>query len=243
MKNKIGIDFTYILDDTVTGIRKYGEEIVEGIRETNKDYEIILFVNEQLEHAFKEKFPEYKIVKIKFFLDNVRYLRRINAFNPFKVMKMKKEKCDLIIYPFISNYTKIVKSTKKITAILDVIPLDMVKDKQSAKYKRIKNKDVKTMNKSMNIVTISEYSKNRLIDINPEYKGEITVIPSSVAKPKETDKDIAEIIETREPYIFSINSFLKHKNQITLVKAFDLIKDDIPHKLILVRKTRIRTSR
>ncbi len=243
MKQKIGIDFTYIMDDTATGIRKYGEEILEGLTKLGNNYEIVLFVNDALEKAFKEKFPEYKIVVIKFVLKDVRYVRRINVFNPLKTIAMKKEQCDLIIYPYICKYTKIIKKSKKIIAILDLIPLDMIKDKTSSKYNKIKNENIKTMNKSKTIVTISEYSKKRLNEINPKFKGEIVVIPSSVSKPKETIKDVFEITKTRNPYIFSINSFLKHKNQITLVKAFEIIKNQIPHNLVLVRKTRKRTCK
>ncbi len=51
---------------------------------------------------------------------------------------------------------------------------------------------------------------------------------------EKSDKDVYEIIGEKVPYIFCINSFLAHKNQITLVKAFNNIKEKIPHKLILV---------
>ena len=56
MSYKVGIDFTYILEDEVSGIRKYGEEIIEGISKVNKDYEIVLFVNDNLYENFKNKY-------------------------------------------------------------------------------------------------------------------------------------------------------------------------------------------
>ena len=241
MKYKIGIDFTYIMDNSVTGIRKYGEGILEGIKKLNKDYEIVLFVNDTLEKSFKKKFSQYKIVTIKFWLKDVRYIRRINVFNFTKSIKMKKEKCDVIIYPYVCKYTKIIDNQKKIITIQDVIPLDEIKDKKSNIYQKIKKENVDLMNQSKYIMTISNYSKKRLLEINPEFKGEITVVPNSIEKLKESTKKVSEIIKTDKPYIFSVNSFLKHKNQITLVKAFNKIKDKIPHNLVLLRKTRNRT--
>lgn len=235
MKYKVGIDFTYIMDDSVTGIRKYGEGILEGITKLNKDYEIVLFVNDALEDAFRKKFPNYKIIVTKFWLKNVRYVRRINIFNMTKRIKMKKEKCDVIIYPYVCKYTKIIKKQKKIITIQDVIPLDEIQDKTSVIYGKIKKENVDLMNKSKYIMTISEYSKKRLLEINPEFKGEISVVPNSIEKIKESSKEPSEVIKTDAPYIYSVNSFLKHKNQITLIKAFNQIKDEIPHKLVLLR--------
>ena len=234
MKQKIGIDFTYIIDDSVTGIRKYGEEIVDGLSKLNKKYEIVLFVYDALEDAFKKKFPNYKVIPIKFWFKDKRYIRRANVLNIAKKNIMKKQKCDIIIYPYVSKYTKIIKKQKKIVAILDVIPLDEIKNKNSLKYYTVRQEFIRTMNKSNVIVTISEYSKNRLLEINPNFNGEVIVIPSSVEKPKLNDRKVSEIIKTDGKYIFSINSFLKHKNQITLLKAFNRIKEQIQHKLVLV---------
>lgn len=240
MGHKIGIDFTYIMDNSITGIRKYGEGILEGISKLNKDYEIVLFVNDALEEAFRKNFPNYKVISIKFWLRNVRYVRRINVFNPIKSFIMKREKCDLIIYPYVCKYTKIIDNQKKIITIHDVIPLDEIEDKSSNAYKKIKKEDIDLMNKTKYMVTISEYSKKRLMEINPDYKGTIYVIPNSIEKLKRSNMNVEEIIKTDSPYIFSVNSFLKHKNQITLVKAFDRIKEKIPHKLVFLRKTRSR---
>lgn len=243
MKYKIGIDFTYIIRDEVTGIRKYGEGLLDGFSKVNQDYEIVLFVNEQLKESFQKKFPNYKIISVRFFLKNVRYIRRINTLRLVKAVKngpIRKEKCDLIIYPFVSKYVTVKKDHKKIITIQDIIPLDEIQDKNSIAYKKIKKENIDLMNETRFLLTISEYSKKRLLEIHPDYKGEIRVIPNSIEKIQETGKDVKEIVGGDQPYIFSINSFFKHKNQMTLVKAFELIKEKIPHQLVLVRKTRTK---
>ena len=246
MRYKLGIDFSYVVNDLPSGIRKYGEEILEGLEKLDIDYEIVLFVNENLKEVFNKKFPKYKIVTVKFWLNNVRYVRRINSLKIVKSLKknvLKKEKCDIIIYPYIGSYTVILENTKSIISILDLIPLDEVQDKNSSKYEKIKQENINLMNKSKYITTLSRYSKKRLMEINPNFKGEIIIIPSSVAKLKEAEKDVSKIIKTNEKYIFSINSFFKHKNQITLVKAFNNIKERIPHKLVLVGRPELGSGK
>ena len=111
MKPKIGIDLTYIVDEHATGIKKNGEEIVEGLVKSNK-YDITLFVNKHLQEAYKEQFPNCKIVSIKFWFKNSKHGRFINIANKLditKKSKIEKEKCNIIIYPYISNNTNIIK--------------------------------------------------------------------------------------------------------------------------------------
>lgn len=244
MKYKIGIDFTYIMDNKVTGIKKYGEEIVEGLTKVKNDYEIVLFVNEYLQQSFKEKFPKYKIIPVKFWLRNIRYVRRINALSIIKRIRnraLKKEKCDVIMHPYVTPYTFIEKKQNTIVGILDLIPLDEIENKKSYAYNTKKKQYVQLMNKSKYITTISKYTKKRLLEINSDYNGKIAVIPSSVSNLEKSDKDVYEIIGEKGPYIFCINSFLAHKNQITLLKAFNNIKEKIPHNLILVGRPESET--
>ncbi len=236
MKPKIGIDLTYIVDNHATGIKKNGEEIVSGLMKLDI-YDITLFINKHLEETYKKQFPSCKIVPINFWFRNSKHGKLINIANKLDITrktKIKNEKCDIVIYPYIANNTNVIKDQESIISILDIIPLDEIEDKTSEIYKNTKQKYIDLMNLSKNITTLSEYSKNRLMDINPNYKGKITVIPSSVAKLERNNKKVSEIINTDKPYMLTINSFFKHKNQITLVKAFNKIKEIIPHTLVLV---------
>ena len=130
---------------------------------------------------------------------NIRYVRRINIYSVIKNIKAKSiqnEKCDIIIYPYVNIHVCMPKEQKKIITIQDIIPLELIKDKKSRKYKKIKKENIDLMNKTKYLVTISEYSKTKLLEINPNYKEEIVVIPNSVNKLKETSKPISKIIKT-----------------------------------------------
>lgn len=246
MKYKIGVDFTYVIEDSITGIRKYGEEIINELIKQNKDNEIILFVDERVKEVYKNNFPECKIISMKFWFKNIKYIRRVNIYKISKIPKeyvMRKQKCDIIIYPYANILAPIINKEKNIVTIHDLNSLDELEDKNSRLYAKTKKENLNIMEKTRNIVTISEYSKRRLLDINPNYDGKITVIPNSIAKLKQNDIDISKILNIDAPYIFSINSFFKHKNQITLVKAFNEIKEKIPHKLVLVGRPELTSSK
>ena len=237
---KIGMDFTYIEDDSITGIRKYGEEILTALSNINDKYEIILFVNKELDKVFKNNFPQYKRIPIKTPFKNLKKLRRINSITLaklYKNMKIRQEKCDVLIHVFTDIKTPLLGKKKEISSIPDIIRLDILSNQKSLKYKITKRMYKKMMNKTKFIITISNYSKDRMMAINKNYKGIIAVIPNIIEKPKKTNKNPKEILGNEKPYILSINSFERHKNQITLVKAFNLIKDRVSHNLVLLGRS------
>lgn len=240
MKYNIGVDLTYIIDNKMSGIRKYAEEMLEGFMRLNLDHKITLFVYDDLKEIFSKKFPNYKIVSIKCW--RKKGINKLKIIKYIKMSKIEKENCDVMIYPYINSFIMLSRKKKKIIGILDVIPLDIIEDKESKLYNKIKRENIDLMSKTEYITTLSNYSKKRLLEINPKYKGEITVIPSSVIVPKKSEKNAEEMIDFDKPYILSINSFFKHKNQITLVKAFNKIKEKVPHKLVLVGRPELGSN-
>ena len=186
-KKKIGFDFLYIREDKVSGIRKYGEEILKGFIDLNPEYEIVLFIDEDLKQSFFEKFQNIKMIKVNVPMKHSKnkYLRGIykRVFEKsYKKNILNKEKCDLIVHPYADNNTPVNKKSESILSILDVIPLDLLEKEDKNKYEKEKKKFIKMMNKSKNISTLSEYSKKRIIYMNPKFTGKIHVIPSPVSK-------------------------------------------------------------
>ena len=176
MRKKIGIDFTYIKKDEVSGIRKSGEELLDGLTRINNKYEIVLFIDSDLEKSFNKKYPQYKKISIKVPFKKNRYLRAFYNRTIDKYYKkycIKKEKCDLMLYPYVDAMSPTSKKIVSLQSILDIIPLDIIENKKSFRYIRKKRQYINMMNKTNNIVTISKYSKDRLLDINPKYDGNI----------------------------------------------------------------------
>lgn len=89
------------------------------------------------------------------------------------------------------------------------------------------------------IVAISNFDKQEIATVYPAYQKKIVQIYNPVF----TDLFIsAGIHKAGKPYIIAVNIQSRHKNTITLIKAFDKIKDMIPHDLYLVGRTTAETA-
>lgn len=242
----IGIDFTYIQEDKVSGIRKLGEEILEGLINLNEEgYQYLIFIDENMKNYYEKLFPTCRKVIIKKPFNNIKYIRGL--YNKFCIPILKRfiisrEKYDILIHPYTDFSTYLTGKENEISAILDVIPLDRIPKEDNYQYEKMKKKYKKLISKCKNIVTLSEYSKQRLIEINKEYEREIMVIPSPVKKLDIKSEFIPDIIKENKKYILTINSFLKSKNQITLVKAFNIIKDKVEDDLVMVGRPELESK-
>jgi len=235
---KIGIDLLYIKKNEVSGVKKLGEELVDGLTKIIDDkYQIILFIDKDMEKYYNDKYPNIKKVVIENRLKkiNIKYLNRIlRLINKKSYNIIKKEKCDIVLHPYVTFDSQVSKKINSVSSILDFNPIDIMEDKKTSKYKILNRMYKKMIFKTNYIVTISEYSKKRIYEVAKKYKGRVEVIPSSVQKMIKSNSNIKDILGEDKPYIFSINSFFKYKNQITLLKAFNIIKDKIPHNIVLV---------
>ena len=83
------------------------------------------------------------------------------------------------------------------------------------------------------IITISNFVREDLLNTFPKISSsKVTVIHNGVKLPdfKKTN------LPFKGPYILTVNALVPHKNVITLLKAFNLIKDTIPENLVIVGK-------
>lgn len=236
MKDIIGIDLTYLRDDRASGIRKHAEDILYGLKKIdNNKYDYLIFVYDVAYEKLKKDFPEYQFKVLKYFFGNIKYVRHINAFHIYKNIVFRKSKCKVIFHPFTDFSTALENGKINITSILDLNVLHLIQDKESLQYKETKNKYRKIINKSDIVTTLSSFVKNEIEDtFDISDKNKIVAIPCAVSKLEKTEKKASDILKDEIPYIFSINSFYNYKNQITLVKAFNIIKDKISCNLVLV---------
>lgn len=79
------------------------------------------------------------------------------------------------------------------------------------------------------IIAISDFDKAEMLKYYGKYREKIIRIYNPILVNKlEKDPD------NKEKYICALNLQFHHKNIITLIKAFELIKDEIDYKLILI---------
>ena len=237
-KIKIGVVLNYLEKDEVSGVRRSYEEKISGLLEYPKKFKVVLFVHPNMVNVFGKMFPTATIIKThKNHLGKIPF---IGTFSKMFIIKkldsllIKKEKCDVILQNGDAFYAPVTHDKNEILNIMDFNIFRLLK-KGSFEEKTFRRKYKKFISKSNNIITLSEFAKQDILKFVGKYNGNIFVVHEAIEKPIKPKTKSKE----DKPYILTINSFLKYKNQLTLVKAFDLIKDKVPYNLIMVGRPEI----
>jgi len=218
-----------------TGLERYALTILEGFRKLDlKDINILTTIKRKDE--VKQMFPSFNILyfkrlprifildKPKWFWDSFRWRKAINNSG-----------CDLVFFPFLGKKFDFKKINKPFA--LTVHDLQIYRITKPWKYLIIKKFQYPIMVRRANrLIAISEFVKK---DVASFFKGldekKITVVHNGIIVP---EKEGNIPLGSDDKFILTVNSFYPHKNIITLLKAYNRIKDNIPHKLVIVgRKT------
>lgn len=238
---KIGIDATFISGQFDGGKDQYLFNLLRGFEENKIGKEFIIFCKKGKKEIFEKIIPSAEIQeviiksKINFILKKFSLMNNPNIdeiiFRSFFYKNIReKSKIDLLFFP------KAMTGFFKSDATTIVIPHDIQilshKERFSIKTKLFFNLFYKIDFKLRDyIISISEFDKNEILENFPSLKEKII----KIYNPINIKKNIAKI-KVNNPYILGINIAYEHKNIITLLKAFNLIKNEIKHNLILIGK-------
>lgn len=87
------------------------------------------------------------------------------------------------------------------------------------------------------VVTVSDFSKNRLSEVLKLPINKITVIheaPLVDDGPVLDWQEIKKLYNIKEPYLIAFGGKAAHKNIITLIKAFAVLGQEFEHNLVLI---------
>ncbi len=243
---KVGIDLSFIDGrHKGEGIGSFIFHLLKGIQENGNLKNCCLFVKGSFFEEAKEIYSEAELIKIELddfekkvqaLIGRVPKIRALNRFYNYKVLYNRlaiKHKCDVIYYPYNVALLSVLSGITTVITVHDLFYKHFPSHYSFKKRKLYENRYEYFMYKSDYIITISEYVKKDIIKhfpridhpnieviYNPVYVGDIS----------------AERPQIKGKYILSVNSGRKHKNLITLLKAFHKIASQIEHKLVLVGK-------
>ena len=189
-----------------------------------------LIVNCLHEAFFRKRFPDYDLVVLKLLpvlilkkmmKEKHPLTRLLKKFGVFSKTVNRRKEIKAIWFPYVNP--EIFVKTKK-PAILTIHDLFFLhSDSEKDSFAKIladeKNK----------IVSISNYTKGK-IENDFSYKRKISVIPNGVAVDVSKTEPVKELEDSN--FILDINSYEKKKNAITLLKAFNLIKEKTDCNLV-----------
>ena len=239
---KLGIDMTCVGEpfSRDTGKNKVIFNLLHGFRELGYASDIVVFAYDFLENSIRRVIPGSKIitfcpVKIKRTLQNIF----ISAFQI--PVHLHRNSVDLIFSPKSSSGVR----KYKIPSV--VLPHDIQSISYPSRYSYMSrliqsffyNMDFRLRDK---VIAISLYDKNEIAKYYPQWAHKIKMIYNPVIFANANIEAKDHDVPITKPYILTINIAFKHKNTITLLKAFNKIKHKIAHNLVLVGNTSEETK-
>lgn len=228
---RILFDLTYCSENSFAGVEVYAYRLLEGLKDSTHKLEIYALSTKKNSIFLQQKLPYVKFLNVGFclsgqfrFFNDLFYKKKINNF-------IALNKIDLYCCPFAVPGCLTVTTIPSVAVIHDVQPL---KIKNGWKQKNFIFQYKRILKKFDKIVTISNYAKNDLIASGILNHQDISVIYNSLSF-NFVEREIDDT-NNSEPYILNVNTLEPYKNLITLVKAFALLKDTIPHSLLIKAK-------
>jgi len=210
------------------GPKQYIESLLSALAKVNEKHELYYFYNSP---DFIGKYPKVKEIVLesssKLFWDYYLIPKAVKTYE-----------IDVILLP--KNVLPFFINCKSIIVIHD---LAYYMPKLNA-YPFIDTTYMKSMIKSSakranHIIAISENTKKDIIKFTGIEEDKITVVYEASDRKygQIFDKTELDVVKTKynlpEQFIFCCDSITPRKNTARLLAAFDLIKDKIPHKLVL----------
>ncbi len=239
---KIAINCCYY-GETSGGIKEYIFNLITNITKLNEHCDIICYVSKDDEYYWHKTMPKdikYKVIPFK---RNEKILKALLE-NRYWKQEVEKEKFDLFHSPFFHIPGSI--SCKKVITVHDLRFIRFPYSYPLLRRLYLKFKVKRSVKTCDHIISISNFTKEELINAFGINKGKITVIHEAVNRDKfnlqDGKSDFLErhnLIENK--YILTVGHLEPRKNYNRLIKAFNEVKkinQDI--QLVIIGKKNYR---
>ena len=237
LRNKILLNYIYLGKEHAGGKDQFALNLLCGIYENGDIDRVVVACYDYLQDTIRKIAPEAEVISLRSGASNLELARmiRIQMTNTFTIPKIIREYGIREVFHASCN-----NGLKKYQVPSVVIPHDIkaishrvmgsvkVPWYKYIMYKFMYGVDFKNADK---IIAISNNDMKEMHKYYPKYKDKIVQIynPIKVEKP-----DIVWQGMNKHNDIVAINLQFHHKNIITLIKAFEKVKDNIDCDLVLV---------
>ncbi len=251
---KIAINMLYLDDTMNSGVGKHIEDILGGLLALNTADTYYLL----MQHSFYEQYfaksiigkrvkdnSSVKIIKCsegKFFRaifarlgKNEWFAQQLMIHQVILRYFLKKHSIDLVFTPFHNSVNYVYTGIPTVTVLHDLFYLNFPVHSRNWRRKMfefyLSKKHEAMIKKATVVVTLSDYSKSDIFRHFPGVEKEkIMVIPNAVIRSVHKEKSS----RINRPYLLCVGTHGVHKNQITLLSAFRLIRNQIAQSLVLL---------
>ncbi|MCQ2247895.1 MAG: glycosyltransferase [Treponema sp.] len=187
--------------------------------------DITLIVNYNHEKFFREKYPQFNILVLKFFPLSLiwkmtgkvatKYLKKLGFFK----RKVERLNPDVLWIPYSVDYTFIKTKIPTVATVHDIYPVHK-KGKKGFEF---------ITDEFVTLTTVSSYTKDDILRTFETQKN-IAVVPNSIVFDVSKKAEVSELADKK--YILDLNAYIDKKNPMTLLRAFSLIKDKTDFDLV-----------
>ncbi|HNX29079.1 MAG TPA: glycosyltransferase family 1 protein [Syntrophomonadaceae bacterium] len=219
------------------GLGQFTLNLFKGLQAIGKlDENFHLFTFDTFSEKAQRLFPEARIVPIAAMGDfhNLnkyhRFLKSLYIDQYLVPHFLKKDRYDLLFHPFNAANDHMSHKVPTLITIHDLYFRNFPGNHNRKYLIYLKYRYEDLIHNSKHIIVPSQFVKQDILKYYPHADPEkITVINNPVL----IDYNKIAEFPVEKPYLLCVNSIRRHKNIITLLKAFQLIEDQIDHYLVL----------
>ena len=232
------LNYIYLSRKHAGGKDQVALNLLKGLSEDNLTGDKVIICYDYLTETIKSLAPDIEVIEVKsrpFWEKNELFrMFSVSMFNTFKLRKIVKKNGIKVVHHLSCN-----TGLRKLPCKSIVLPHDIkaishrvLANVKVPWYKYLIYKIMYAIDFKKNdvIVAISDTDKAEITEFYPKRANKIKRIYNPIDLPRVTLVDDREY----ENYFTAINLQFHHKNIITLIKAFELIKDEIPQDLYLM---------
>ncbi|WP_270568890.1 glycosyltransferase [Coprobacter secundus] len=230
---KILIDCSFMNSTQVSGVYNCTYRLLNGFKDLNDvTLEIHIIIQPQEKEYFTKLFTSFTLLllpkRLSMVIKKIPHLKGY-IYSSFIDKYIVKKNIDIFFCPYISIDSLFCSKAKQV-GILHDAQTYILKKNQFVKGKIYKFFMDRILDKNTFIVTISEEARKNIQKQLPYIKAPLYLIHNSVIVSRKMIgvKDIEN-----QKYILFVNTLMEYKNIETLIRAFFLIKDKIPHILLI----------
>lgn len=239
----IAFNYIYLSKKHAGGKDQVGINLLKGISQSGFTDEILIICYQHSEELLKSIIPSAEFLVLKPHTGGE--LKRIIGLyfdNSITIPRLLKQYSIGVLFHLSINNGLFHFKTNTVLIPHDIkhvahrrLGKDIVPFYKYFYYKLVYHMDFRHADK---IIAISDCDKEELRQFYPQYFHKVQRIYNPVEVPEYQNR----LVGIAEQYLLAVNLQFHHKNIITLIKAFELIKSKIPHKLILVGTVPKRVS-
>ncbi|MHB8770713.1 MAG: glycosyltransferase family 4 protein [Syntrophales bacterium] len=232
---KIGINLLYLLPGVVGGTETYAAGLLQGLAEIDRQNEYVVFVNRESEHWPLPRGENFRRVVCP-----VRAAGRASRYLYEQVQLPRllgRHRIDVV--HSLGYVGPLVAPCPSVVTVHDLNYVTLRHTMSAARRIALRFFSMQSARRADRVITISAFSKGeicRVIHLDP---GKVTAIHlgamrTGVSPAAGEWGKLAGRYGIPEPYVVAFGGRTLNKNIPRLIRAFALVRDAVPHSLVLI---------